>query len=181
MTVKLSPPTRVVALVGLAAIVALAAMMLLRTDLIGSSSTSSSAVTTPPKTATSTPQPRPAPASPAKPTVVLLPDLPAQLASKLRQSKVVVVSLYTGTAALDRRAVGEARNGAKEAGSGFVAINVLDEKKAREMQGFVGAISTPTVLVVKRPGKIVTQIEAVTDSAIVAQAARNAGAGRAAK
>jgi hypothetical protein len=177
MTAKLSPQTRIVALVGLAAIVALAAMMVLRSGVIGDSSSDSLSLTTPPKSST-TPAPAKTPATPAKTTVVLLPDLPAQVANKLRQSKVVVVSLYTGTSAIDRGAVGEARAGAKQAGSGFLAVNVLDEKKARAMQEFTGPISTPTVLVVRRPGKVVTQIEAVTDSAVVAQAARNAGAGR---
>jgi hypothetical protein len=176
MTAKLSPQTRVFALVGLATIIALAAMMALRSGVIGGSSSSDTAsLTTPPKTQ---PAPNRTPATPAKPKVVLLPDLPAQVASKLRQSRVVVVSLYTGTAPLDRSAVGEAKAGAKQAGSGFLAINVLDDKKARAMQDFVGAVSTPAVLVVRRPGKVVTRIEAVTDSKVVAQAARNAGAGR---
>jgi hypothetical protein len=177
MTVKLSPQTRVFALVGLAAIVALAAMMALRSGVIGGSSSDSASLTTPPKTATA-PTQKPKPATPAKPKVVLLPDLPAQIANKLRQSRVVVVSLYTGTAPIDRAATAEAKAGARKAGSGFVAVNVLEERKARAMQEFVGAVSTPSVLVVRRPGKIVTKIEAVTDSAVVAQAARNAGAGR---
>jgi len=178
MTAKLSPQTRLFALVGLAAIVALAAMMAFRSGVIGGSSSSDSlSPTAPPKTST-VPTPTPKPTTPAKPKVVLLPDLPAQVASKLRQSRVVVVSLYTGTAALDRSAAAEAKAGAKRAGSGFLAVNVLEEKKARAMQQFVGAISTPSVLVVRRPGKIVTRIEAVTDSKVVAQAARNAGASR---
>lgn len=178
MTAKLSPQMRLFALAGLAALVALAAMMALRSGVIGGSSASETVLPTTPGLPSTTPTPTPKPATPTKPKVVLLPDLPGSVASKLRQSRVVVVSLYTGTAAIDRGAVTEAKAGAKLAGSGFLAVNLLEEKKARELQSFVGPVSTPAVLVVRRPGKIVTRIEAVTDAAVVAQAARNAGARR---
>jgi hypothetical protein len=167
------------ALIGIVVLIAaFAALMVVRTGIIGGSSTESTpAVVTPAQSAPVTPS-KPTPASPAKPTIVLLPGLPAQIASKLHYSKVVVVSLYTSTAAGDRAAVAEARIGAHEVGAGFTAINVLDEKQARAVAEFGGPIDSPAVLVVRRPGKIVTQFTGTVDGKIVAQAAHNAGAGR---
>ena len=110
--------------------------------------------------------------------LVLLPGLPAQIASKLHYSKVVVVSLYTGTAAGDRASLAQARSGAREVGAGFAAVNVLDERQARAIAAFGGPVDSPAVLIVRRPGKIATQFTGSVDDKIVAQAAHNAGAGR---
>ena len=164
------------ALIGIVVLIAaFAALMVVRAGVIGGSSTDSTSTATPAPSSSLTPA-KPV-LTPAKPTVVLLPGLPAQIASKLRYSKVVVVSLYTGTAAGDRAAVAEARSGAREVGAGFTAVNVLDEKQARAVAAFGGPVDSPAVLVVRRPGKIVTQFTGAVDGKIVAQAAHNAGAG----
>ena len=157
-------------------IAAFAALMVVRAGVIGDSSTDSTPVATPSQSSPATPSK--ATTTPAKPSVVLLPGLPAQIASKLRYSKVVVVSLYTSTAAGDRAAVAQARSGAREVGAGFTAINVLDEKHARVVAAFGGPVDSPAVLVVRRPGRIVTQFTGTVDGQVVAQAAHNAGAGR---
>jgi len=165
------------ALIGIVVLIAaFAALMVVRAGVIGGSSTDSTAIATP-SPSSLTPA-KPGQTSPAKPTVVLLPGLPAQIASKLHYSKVVVVSLYTGTAAGDRAAVAEARHGAREVGAGFTAVNVLDEKQARAVAAFGGPVDSPAVLIVRRPGKIVTQFTGSVDGKVVAQAAHNAGAGR---
>jgi hypothetical protein len=129
--------------------------------------------------ATPTPAPAtPAPttSTPAKPKVVLLPGLPTRLAARLQHSRVVVVSVYAGTDAGDRAAAAAARRGAKLSGAGFVALNVLDEKIARQVQPFIGTASPPVLLVVKRPGKVVSRFNGTVDKTVVAQAAKNAGA-----
>jgi len=170
-------PTRMIVLLG--AVLAAAAMFLVARPLLLSDDDSGSSA--PPATATPA---APAPATPskasttAKPKIVILPDVPKPLATKLRFSKVVVASVYSGTSKSDRAAVAQARAGAKEVGAGFVALNVLDEATARQVQPFAGTASAPVVLVVKRPGKIATRFDTAVDSALVAQAARNAGAGR---
>jgi hypothetical protein len=158
-------------------IVAFAALMIVRSGLLGG--TSSDATTAAPSL------PRPSPAQTSTPTrkpaatkVVLLPGLPSQIAARLRYSKVVVVSVYSGTSAPDRAAVALARKGARAAGAGFTAVNVSNDKSAGSMSGFVGPVTSPSMLVVKRPGKIVTQIDGSVDPAVVAQAAHNAGARR---
>lgn len=163
------------ALIGIVAVIAaFAALMLVRSGVLGGSSTSS----TPAPTRTHAPTPSGGAATPAKPTVVLLPGLPRPVAKALRYSKVVVVSLYAGPSPGDRPAVSEARTGARSAGAGFVAVNVVDDKRAAELASFVGPASAPAMLVVKRPGRIVTRMPGTVDSTVVAQAAHDAGARR---
>jgi hypothetical protein len=162
-------------MIGIAVLIAaFAVLMVVRAGVIGGSATESTPVATPSQSSPVTPSR----STPAKPSVVLLPGLPTQLASKLRYSKVVVVSLYTSTSAGDRAAVTQARSGARKVGAGFTAINVLDEKQARQVATFGGPLDSPAVLVVRRPGKIVAQFTGPIDGKIVSQAARNAGAGR---
>ena len=166
------PRTGLIALVALVA--AFALLMVVRSGVIGGSDSSAPPVTATPKTA-ATPPPT---AVPAKPTVVLLPGLPSTVAKALRYSKVVVVSLYVGQDPVDRAWVTEARKGARSTGAGFVAVNVGSDKTAAKVASFAGPVSAPTMLVVRRPGKIVTQIPGPVESIVVAQAARNAGARR---
>ena len=160
-----------------ALVVAFALLMVVRLGVLGSSDSGASSVTAAPKTAV-TQTPTTTKAVPAKPTVVLLPGLPAGVAHALRYSKVVVVSLYAGQVPGDRASVVVARKGARSAGAGFVAVNVGSDKSAASISSFAGPVSPPAMLVVRRPGRIVTQISGSVEQAIVAQAAHNAGARR---
>ena len=170
------PRTGLIAIVALVA--AFALLMVVRLGVLGGSDNSAPSVTTPPKTAVTPSTTSATPRVPAKPAVVLLPDLPTQIASKLRYSRVVVVSVYVAPAASDRAAVAQARQGARAAGAGFTAVNVANDKNATAMASFVGPVSSPSMLVVRRPGRIVTRISGPVESALVAQAAHNAGARR---
>ncbi len=87
-----------------------------------------------------------------------------------------MVSVYVAPSVADRAAVAQARSGARASGAAFTAVNVANNKNAAAMASFVGPISSPTLLVVRRPGKIVTQIPGSVDAAVVTQAAHNAGA-----
>jgi hypothetical protein len=168
-------PTRYLAVMGVA--LALAALFLVaRPMLLGDGGDTVAPVTTPPPPTT---KPNVQPAAPSKPKVVLLPGLPAQVANKLRYSKVLVVTLYQGTSRADRAAVAAAQRGARSVRAGYLPVNVLNEASARSVQAFVGTTSTPAVFVVRRPGRIVSSLEgaASTDEQLVAQAAHNAGAG----
>jgi hypothetical protein len=167
------PRAGLIALVAL--VVAFALFMVVRSGVLGGSDSGAVAVA-PPATSVTPTKPQGSSATPAKPAVVLLPGLPTQVAAKLRYSKVVVVSVYLPQAVGDRAAADEVRRGARAAGAGFVAVNVANDKNAKEMRSFVGAISSPTMLVVRRPGKIVTQIPGAVEAAVVTQAAHNAGA-----
>ena len=170
------PRTGLIALIALVA--AFALLMIVRSGVVGGSDGGAVQVTTPPKTAVTPSTAATVPKTPAKPAVVLLPGLPAPIASKLRYSKVVVVSVYVSPAVSDRASVRQARTGARAAGAGFTAVNVANDKNARAMASFLGPVSSPTLLVVRRPGKIVTQISGPVEAAVVTQAAHNAGARR---
>jgi hypothetical protein len=185
VTTTISPPIRILALVGILAAAVLGVVLF--TQSRASSSTSESAVpvtkpaarhvTTPTHVATT----QPAKTKPAKSAhrVVLLPNLPPSVAHALRHSKVVVVSLFSRGAQGDGAARQEARTGARAVHAGFVPVNVLSERSALRINDFVGnTVSTPAVLVVKRPGRIVNRFDGFVDSQLVAQAAQNAGAGR---
>jgi hypothetical protein len=180
VTTTLSPPIRILAVVGVLAAIGLGILF------FASRSDSDSSAPAAPSVATSHASPTTQPASPAKPAVtpakpkvVLEPGLPAPIAHALRNSKVVVVALYARGVNGDMKTVAEARAGAKSAHSGFAAVNVVNEAIARRLGKFAGTTTAPpAVLVVKRPGKIVNQFSGIADSEIVAQAALNAGAGR---
>ena len=178
VTITLSPPIRILGIVGILAAAALGLLLFMQ------SRSAHTTAATPPATAgklhasTSAPAVRPStrPARPAAPKIVLLPGLPEPVAHALRYSKVVVVSLYAAGASGDRAALAQARLGAASAHAGFAAVNVLNERIALGLDRFAGASSSPTVLVVRRPGRIVNRFNGYTDSDLVAQAAQNAGA-----
>lgn len=163
------------ALIGIVALVAaFVALMLVRSGALDSSPTESVAVPSPPSSRS--PQPaKPAPA-PAKPKVELIAGLPAEVAHGLRYSRVIVVSLYVGRDSGDRAASTGARRGARAAGAGFVAVDVGSDRKAASIASFAKPASLPSVLVVRRPGKIVARFSGPVESAVVRQAAHNAGA-----
>jgi hypothetical protein len=183
VTTTLSPPIRILAIVG--ALLAVGVGIVLFTHNRSASDSSSPALPavreshptpTTQHLATSTAKPVVKPA--AKPKIALLPGLPSPVAHALHFSKVVVVVVYARGGNGDLAAVEQARTGAKSSHAGFAAVNILDEKSARTLNTFAGtATSPPAVLVVKRPGKIVNQFSGYTDSGIVEQAALNAGAG----
>lgn len=177
-TTSRAPRPAVIAVVALVA--AFAVLMVVRVGVFGGSSDSTSATPVAPSTPSTTPTKSSAgkPAAATTPKVVLLPGLPTGVAHALRYSKVAVVSLYVGQAAGDRAAVTEMRKGARSTGAGFVAINVGSDKQAANVASFAGNVSAPTMLVVRRPGRIVASFAGPVESAVVAQAAHNAGARR---
>lgn len=178
MNTTLPFPSRYLAALGIA--FAAAALLLFARPLLLGDSGEAAPPVPPTETTPQKPASPPPAATPTKPRVVLLPGLPSQVASKLRASTVVVVTLYQGSAPADRAAVAAARAGARSVRAGFLAVNVLHEKSARSLQTFVGTTTTPAVVVVRRPGRIVSRLEgaASSDRELVAQAAHNAGARR---
>jgi len=168
------------ALIGVVVLVAVfAVFMVVRSGFMGGKSSSTS---TSPATSSSvhavTPTKTPTATKAGAQKIVLLPGLPPKVAHALRYSKVAVVSLYVGQAHGDRQWVAAAHKGARAAGAGFVAVNVGSDKTAASVASFAGAVSSPSMLVVRRPGKVVTKISGPVDAAVVRQAAHNAGARR---
>ena len=100
--------------------------------------------------------------------------LPVPVARALRDHRVVVVSLYTPNAAVDRLSRAEAEGGAKEVGAGFVALNALERKNSKPLAAKLGVLKAPSVLVYTRPAKLFVRLDGFVDVATVAQAADNA-------
>jgi hypothetical protein len=101
--------------------------------------------------------------------------LPGTLAASLARNRVVVVALYAPKVQLDDMALAEAKAGAGAAGTGFLAINILDESQTRPLTKELGVLEDPAVLVFRRPGELVTRFSGFVDKQTVFQAARNAG------
>jgi hypothetical protein len=175
VTTTISPPIRILAIVGVLAAIGLGAFFFMQNR------SSSSSAATPETTPSAQPATQHATSTPAKAArpqkVVLLAGLPTQVARALRHSKVVVVTVYANGAKGDKLALAQARAGAKAVHAGFVAVNVASEKTAKGLGEFAGTTTAPpAVLVVKRPGKVVNRFDGFADQQVVAQAAHDAGA-----
>jgi hypothetical protein len=109
-----------------------------------------------------------------KPVVVIDQNLPGPLRHALHQSKLVVAVIWAPGVAGDGDAVQAARQGAKAAHVGFTALNVNQDPVAAALAAWVPHASDPTVLVVGRPGQIVTELDGWVDKDMVAQAALDA-------
>ena len=66
------------------------------------------------------------------------------------------------------------QQGARDAHSGFVGINVFRQAEAAPLTELLGVLQDPAVLVFKRPGTVFVQLNGFADKDTVAQAAANA-------
>lgn len=198
---KLSPPVRIFALV--AVLVAVAGALLMFTT--GRSTETIAPVVLPPKAAPSpaakvkpkvaatkpvakakakaktkpkptlaraaAAAPRPAPKVPEPAT-----GFPVAVDTALANHELVIVSLVVPGARVDELAAAEARAGAKLAGVGFLALNVLNESVARSLLAKLGTLEDPSLLMVKRGGELALTLTGFVDRDTVAQAAANASA-----
>ncbi|HJQ75161.1 MAG TPA: hypothetical protein VJ814_09755 [Gaiellaceae bacterium] len=162
--------TRQLRLVGVAALVVVAAAgFLVFKQHKSSTATTTPAVTTPARTT-------PTHTTPAPAQVKLnTHGLPVHVALALRKHSVVVVALTQPGAGVDAIAAAEAQAGAHEMGAGFVAINVRRQRPGTAVLRKLGVLSTPTVLVVKRPGLVYAEFKGgFVDRDVVAQAVTDA-------
>lgn len=111
------------------------------------------------------------PAKPAKPT--LLPGLPKPIAYALARHPVVVVGLYEHRTG-DSTALAEARAGAALAHTTFISLDVLLPRYAGSIADFTGSLAEPGIVVVRRPGRIVSRLDGYQDRQVVFQAAHDA-------
>jgi hypothetical protein len=120
----------------------------------------------------------------ARNLAAVIDGMPAALALGLRSHEVVVVSLYTPGASVDKLATEEARGGASLARAGFVAVNVANEKIVSPLAALLARAPTaadrvldgPAVLVFRRPNELFVRLNGFADRDTVAQAAANAAA-----
>jgi hypothetical protein len=185
MNTTLTPPQiRLVALLGMLVVVMGGAMLVLGRDKTSSptpapapahhSTSGAPAATTP---STTKPQAKPATkphAVPAKPARLATHGLPVAVAQALQHNRVVVVSLVTPGADVDRLAHDEAAAAAKSSHTGFVPLNVLSQADGVPLLKKLGLIEAPAVLVVLRPGRIFAQFEGYADRQTVEQAVADA-------
>src|SRR5205085_7797032 len=73
--------------------------------------------------------------------------MPVAVARALHKHAVVVVSLYSPRAGLDKLASAEARAGAAAGGAGFVAVDVFHQRAGIALLHKIGIVDTPAVLV----------------------------------
>jgi len=121
-----------------------------------------------------------APKAPEKQSAVLAAiaaGLPNSIATALGRQRVVVVSIYNPYSEVDGIAFAEARAGAKNAGVGFVGLNVLSQAQVGKLTQTLGLLPDPGFLVYTRPGTLVARINGFADKETVAQAAQNAARG----
>ena len=110
---------------------------------------------------------------PVRAAPTLSPGLPAPLRRALLRSHVAVAVLFAPGIAADTDVVAAAREGAHATGVGFAALDVASPAVANALHGWLPAASDPAVLVVKRPGQVVAELDGWSDSTMVAEAVAN--------
>jgi hypothetical protein len=141
-----------------------------------STTQTSTAHTTPAVTAPAhtTPAPSKVHAQPATPAKFVTHGLPVKVALALRKHAVVVVSLSSPGAGVDQLAAAEAKAGAVATHSGFVNLDVRNQRPGIAILHKLGIVDTPAVLVVKRPGAVYSDLKGFVDRDVVAQAVADA-------
>jgi hypothetical protein len=106
---------------------------------------------------------RPSPAS----------EFPWQIRRALAHRSVVVVAVYVPGAAVDRLVRSEAQAGAKMSHAAFVHISASNGPALQKLVAETGVLPAPAVVIVRRPGVVVTTLGVIdreTVAAAVAQA-----------
>jgi hypothetical protein len=116
-------------------------------------------------------------AAKAKPAVKLVKGTPTTIAGQLATHDVVIVLLYDPNARVDDYSLAETQLGAKDAGAGFLAVDVMNQRQASPFTTAYGVLQDPTVLFFKRPGKLALKLVGYADHDTIAQAAKNAALG----
>jgi hypothetical protein len=181
MSMTVSRPIRIFALVALIAALGGAAMLTLQKK----HSAAAPVVSATPSPAATAPHPS-APTRPTKPAraakqarktpapVVAANGLPTTLADALHSHKIVVVSIFDPQSSTDAISYAEAKAGAGKAGVGFVGVSVLDNRVAGALTSVLpggGLLPEPGVLIYRRPGTLVQLLNGFADRDVVAQAA----------
>lgn len=182
--VREKPRIRLLAAVGLAALLALGAGVVLFTQ--GQSSSAAAEHTIKPlhpvskkaKAATRTATRL----SAKRPKKTAAQTVGQKLDSLLAKHQVVVVSLYAPKAAVDEMARDEAEAGAKLAGAGFMKVNIFSNGQTRPLLTLLGGgasqadrlLDGPAVLIFQRPKNLFVRLGGYADKDTVAQAAINA-------
>jgi hypothetical protein len=162
---------RLVALLVGVVVLAAGYMVVARHKSTTTTASSTPAVTTPAKT---TPAPSQAHTHATTPVKLNTHGLPVKVALALKKHSVVVVSLSQPNADVDQLAAAEAKVGALGMNAGYVNIDVNHQRPGTAVLRKFGVLTTPDVLVVKRPGVVYSEFKGFTDHDVVAQAVADA-------
>lgn len=172
MSVTLTPPVRVAALVAALVLAGLGAFVLLLGRGGAEDSATPAVAATRPTTQAKADAKRHATraATRSRPRSSTTPSgFPRPIDHALRYRRVVVVTVYVPGAAVDAVVKREARAGAQRSKAAFVAIRASSEGALQRLIAKTGILPAPAVLVIRRPG-VVTATLGVTDRETVAQA-----------
>ena len=169
MQVALGNPVRLVAMIGVVAVVGAGAFL-----MRGLGSAEPAAAPLPLRVEGAKSKPVAARKRKTPPSPVAANGFPQAVANALSRKPIVVVSVFAPGAALDELAVREARAGAALAGAGFVALNAYRNADIAPFAEKVGLRRNPAVVIVRRPGDVAVQLGGFADRDSVAQAATDA-------
>jgi hypothetical protein len=165
---------RLVALLGLVVVCAGGYWLLVGRNSSSPSTASSTPLATTPASTTTTPAPTKPHANPSAPARIATHGLPPVVARALHKHAVVVVSLDSPSAGLDKLASAEAQAGASASKVGFVKLNVLRQRQGVPILRKLGVVDTPAVLVFKRPNLVYAEFKGFVDRTVVEQAVADA-------
>jgi hypothetical protein len=175
VTLLFAPRIRALMIVGVLALAAVGAGLMVLSRSQSSTDASPGPAATPKPAVHSPSSPAPAVSgrkAPATPTATA-DRLPVAIQQALAANRVVVVALYDPKAKIDGTALSEASAGAQLAGTTFVPIDVT-KGEVGALNARYGVIQDPAVLVLRPPGNLVVRIDGFADRDTVAQAAANA-------
>ena len=168
MSVTLSPPVRVFALLGALVVTGLAAFLLLLGRGSEGATPAPPVHVTRPATRPTSSQPAAKPVARHRP-VQLVAGLPGPVAHALRYSRVVVVAVYVPGASVDALVRTEARAAARTSRAGYVGIGATSEIALQRLVAKTGVLPDPAVVVLRRPGVVAAKL-GVADRETIAQA-----------
>jgi hypothetical protein len=139
------------------------------------STSPSTASTTPVSTTPTASTPSTTPTHTATPPARLATHgMPVAIARALQKHAVVVVSLSSPRADLDKLASAEAKAGAAASGAGFVSLDVFHQRVGIPLLHKLGIVDTPAVLVIARRHAVTAEFRGFVDRSVVAQAVSDA-------
>ena len=175
VSMTLSPPIRVFALIGALLATGMVAFVFVvgRDASQGALPAPATSAKTPAAQTTTAPKvpPKPAVAKPQATTTKS--GFPVPVDRALRRHGVVVIVVYLPRAAVDALVRTEARAAAITSRAGYVAISALNARLVGSLVARTGFLPDPAVVIVKRPG-VVTSRLSVTDRETIAQAVAQA-------
>ena len=175
VSVTLTPPIRVAALVGALVATGLAAFVFLvgRGASEADVSASTAPATRPAAPATTPSQTAQKPPAAKVGAGTTKSGFPTPVDNALRYRRVVVVVVYMPGAEDDAVVRTEARAAAVRTRAGYVAISALNERLAGSLVARTGFLPDPAVVIVKRPGVVASRLS-VTDRETIVQAVAQA-------